>query len=202
MAALFVAITAIAVSCADKKPEKTIANLKAAITGETNASAKYQAFSEQAAEEGFDNIASMFAAASFAEAIHIKNHNAVLVALGEEPFNPDAETPVVEEIEDNLQVAIDGETYEFTVMYPGFIVDANAEKCEGAVKSFTWAKEAEAVHAVLYAEALEIIKMMGTDEEVSAEWYVCPVCGDLFNTIDGLDSCPICSAHSASFKKF
>ena len=198
---LFVAIAAVVVSCASPKP-KTIENLKAAITGETGASASYQAFSAKAAEEGYYNIAKMFAAASAAEAIHVRNHNAVLVAMDEEAFNPVAATPEVNSTIANLEAAIKGETYEFTVMYPGFIEIATSEDCMDALVSFDMASDAEAVHAKLYAEALDILKTTGTDEAVASVWYVCPKCGNLFNTVEDVDVCSICGVESTSFREF
>ena len=198
---LFVAIAAIVVSCASPKL-KTIENLKAAITGETGASAGYQAFSAKAAEEGYYNIAKMFAAASAAEAIHVRNHNAVLVSMDEEAFNPVAGTLEVNSTIPNLEAAIKGETYEFTVMYPGFIETAIAEDCMDALVSFDMASDAEAVHAKLYAEALDILKTTGTDEAVASVWYVCPKCGNLFNTVEDVDACSICGVNSTSFREF
>ena len=56
------------------KPTKTIENLKAAIKGETTASAKYKAFAEKARTEGLDTVAKLFDAASQAEGIHAANH--------------------------------------------------------------------------------------------------------------------------------
>ena len=199
---LFAVIALIALSCASPKSKQTVENLKAAISGETDASAKYQAFSAKAAEDGYYNIAKMFAAASAAEAIHIKNHNDVLAEMDEEQFNPVAKTPEVNGMVANLQSAIEGETYEFTVMYPGFIDVAIAEDCIEALISFSMANDAEAEHARLYTEALEILNETGTDETVAAVWYVCPICGDLFNTIEDTDNCPICGENSTSFKVF
>jgi len=199
---LFVAVSALIVSCSPPKPVKTIANLKAAIEGETNASATYQAFSEKAAEEGFLNIAKMFAAASAAEAIHVKNHNAVLAKLGEETYEPVPETPTVNGTADNIQAAIDGETYEYTEMYPGFIAVANEEKCNEALTSFNWAKGAEATHAKLYNQTLLVLLGTESDENVSSEWYVCPKCGELFNTIEGVSNCPLCATNPSSFLMF
>jgi hypothetical protein len=46
------------VSDADK--QKLIKNLKDGFTGETTASAKYEAYSRKAKEEGFENIAKLF----------------------------------------------------------------------------------------------------------------------------------------------
>ena len=193
---------AVAASCGNSHPEKTIENLKAAVIGETNASAKYQAFSAKASEEGFYNIARMFAAAAVAEDVHIKNHNAVLMKLGEESFHPVAEEPKVLGTADNIQSAVEGEHHENGVMYPNFITTATREKCASAVISFTWAKDAEAVHAKLYAETLDILMKAGADTTVLDVWYVCPKCGNLFNTIEGLNSCSLCDTKPASFEKF
>ena len=195
-------VAVVTVSCSGGKPVKTIENLKAAITGESNASATYQAFSAKAAQEGYANIAKMFAAASAAETIHVRNHNAVLAKLGEEDFTPAIGTPKVAGTAENLQAAIEGETYEYTVMYPGFIATAKAEKCDEAIPSFSWANDAEAVHAKLYTQALDILKTTGSDDTVAQLWYTCPKCGNLFNTIEGLDNCPLCGVRSASFLKF
>ena len=194
-AALLIAVAV--VSCSGSKPVKTIENLKAAITGESNASATYQAFSAQAAQEGFPNIAKMFAAASTAEAIHVKNHNAVLLKLGEEAFTPVIGTPKVSGTAENIQAAVEGETYEFTV-----ITAAKAEKCDEAIPSFTWASDAEAVHAKPYSQALNILKTTGSDQTVAQVWFTCPKCGNLFNTIEGISGCPFCGVKPASFLKF
>jgi len=47
--------------------EKTISNLQEAFNGESNATARYAAFSRKAAEEGHKEIALLFKAASMAE---------------------------------------------------------------------------------------------------------------------------------------
>ena len=199
---LFVAVAAFAVSCGSKNCERSIGSLKEAITGETGASATYKAFSEKAAEEGYPNIAKMFAAASAAEAIHVKNHNTVLAKLGKEEFNPIPDKPAVGATADNIRAAIEGETYEFTVMYPGMIAIANEDKCADVLTTFTWATTAEATHAKLYAQALQILKSTESDEGVASVWYTCPKCGELFNTIAGVSNCPICAFNSSSFLKF
>ena len=75
---------AIVPGCSKKEPLKlkTIENLKAAITGETTASAKYAAFAAKAKEEKQDKIAVLFAAASRAEAFHAKKETEALEKLG------------------------------------------------------------------------------------------------------------------------
>ena len=182
--------------------EKTIQNLRAAIEGENNASAMYSIYSLAAAEEGFLNISKMFAAASKAEYIHVRTHNSVLEELGQESHHPTADRIILSPTLDNLLAAIDGETYEFEVMYPRFIAEAEAENSDAAVRTFEWAKGAERTHAKFYAKALEILQTTGSDATVSSTWYVCPDCGDLFDTIEDIEHCSLCGAESETFLKF
>ena len=78
----------------------TIENAKEALAGESQANRKYQAFSDKAAEEGFKNVATLFKAASEAEAIHAKKLLKVLAAINS--------------TEKNLEASVEGETHEFT----------------------------------------------------------------------------------------
>lgn len=198
-------------SCGGVKPEKTIQNLKDAITGETAASAKYAAFSKKAQEEGLTNIAKLFAATSKAEEIHINNHKKVLEKLGVTDFVPEMAEPIVGTTAENLQAGIDGETYEVTTMYPGFIETANVETVNDAATSFGWAMEAEKKHAKLYADALIALQAaasvvteegqtpVAADSTVSAKWLVCPKCGDAYSGDSGVAACNICGTAIENF---
>ncbi|HXX55492.1 MAG TPA: rubrerythrin family protein [Methanoregula sp.] len=162
----------------------TIENASAAFAGESQANRKYTAFSEKAQEEGFRNIATLYKAASEAEAIHAKR---LLKALG--AIQPTAK---------NLEASIAGETHEFTSMYPEFIRVAEAEKRTDALLTFTHAMKAEQVHANLYKKALEAIKAgndLGRDKV-----FLCPVCGNIeLGKVP--DKCPICSALGKQFRE-
>ena len=202
---LFLTAIACLSACTNRQMEEltdapTIDNLKTAIEGETNASQKYVKISEQALDQGQTGIATMFAAASFAENIHVQSHTAVLNDLGEGiEVIPDIE--ITDNLEENIQSAIDGETYEFTEMYPPMIKKAEKEDVTDAVRSFTYAKKAEERHAKLYTETLELLKA-GKSNEIAAVWYVCPVCGNLFNTLEGYEICAICGVRKQSFISF
>ncbi|MFR4417799.1 MAG: ferritin family protein [Akkermansia sp.] len=128
---------------------KTIENLKAAITGESTASATYAAYAAKAAQEGQPLIQKLFEAASKAESVHAANHNKVLEKLGAtmEPIDIQIHVGTTAE---NLKAAIAGETHEFESMYPEFIAVAEEEGQKAAVRSFTWATEAEKEHADLF----------------------------------------------------
>jgi rubrerythrin len=183
--------------CQQPKPVKTTENLKAGIKGETTASAKYAAFAQKATEEGNANIAKLFLAASKAESIHAANHRKVLEGLGEkmEDFTPEFDVKTTAE---NLQAAIDGETYEFTTMYPQFLTDAKTEKVEKATKSFTWAFDTEKKHQQFYTKALQALTA-NAQNTLPLEYAVCPVCGNTYDkgTID--EKCAFCQTSKEKF---
>ena len=183
--------------CQQIKPVKTIENLKAGIRGETTASAKYAAFAQKATEEGNANIARLFLAASKAESIHAANHRKVLEGLGEkmEDFTPEFEVKTTAE---NLQAAIEGETYESTTMYPQFLADAKAEKVEKATKSFTWAFDTEKKHQQFYTKALAALNA-NTQNTLPMEYAVCPVCGNTYDKATVEEKCAFCQTGKDKF---
>jgi len=187
-------------SVGTKPDANTIDNLITAIIGETNASAKYALISEEAFMQGHNGIATMFAAASYAETIHVWNHTSVLEELGE-AIEVDADPQIGEDLIENIQKAIEGETEEFTEMYPPMIEQAKKENHLAAVRSFTYAKKAEERHAILYSETLELLKA-GKSTNIAAIWYVCPDCGNLFNSLDGFEMCAICGVNKLGFIPF
>jgi rubrerythrin len=162
----------------------TIENAMAALAGESQANRKYQAFSEKAAAEGFRNVAILYKAASEAEAIHAKRLLKVLGAI-----QPTAQ---------NLEASIEGETHEYTSMYPEFVRGAEAENRTDALLTFTHAMKAEQVHAGLYKKALELVK---TGKDMGgAKIFLCPICGNIEIGVVP-ERCPICSAFGKQFRE-
>ncbi len=101
---------------------KTEKNLQDAFAGESQANRKYLAFAKKADSEGYKQVAKLFRAAAEAETVHALNH---LRELGS-----------IKGTKENLEAAINGETYEFQKMYPQMIKDAEAEGEKAALKSF------------------------------------------------------------------
>ena len=184
-------------ACSQIKPVKTIENLKAGIKGETTASAKYAAFAEKAKAEGHDTIAKLFEAASKAESIHAANHRKVLESLGEkmESFKPEFEVKTTKE---NLEAAIDGETYETKTMYPQFLTYAKTEKVTKAVKSFNWAFDTEKKHLAFYQKALAALESK-TENTLAYNYYVCPVCGNTYDKATVDEKCAFCGTLKDKF---
>lgn len=156
-------------------------NLKEAFAGESQANHKYLAYAQLAEKEGFPHVARLFRTTAEAEAIHAMGH---LNAMDG-----------VRSTAENLQDAIDGETYEYTEMYPPMLETAERDGHK-AKRMFKYAIEAEAVHARLYQAALSAVKQ-GRDLEVS-EFYLCPICGHIeFGRPSA--ACPICGAKADKF---
>jgi len=84
----------------------TIGNLENALAGESQAHVKYRYFARIAREEGYEDIARHFEHTADQELLHAWGHLELLVGK-----------PTTREC---LEKAIEGETYEFTTMYPEF----------------------------------------------------------------------------------
>ncbi len=177
----------------------TIENLKAAITGETTASAKYAAYAAKAREEGYTKVALLFEAASKAEAIHAGNHRAVIEQMGESmgEVKPAFE---VKSTRENLEDAVKGESYEVATMYPKFIRAANASKTNTALLSFNYAYQTEQKHKALYEKALAALNGK-TAETLPAQYLVCTTCGNTYDT-QAPGRCGICMTGRDKFITF
>lgn len=172
-------------SAASFQPAQTLNNLQIAFDGESNAEARYLAFAEKAEAEGYGKVASLFRAASRAEAIHARNHSEVIRKLGGTP-TANVKPPEVKGTAENLEAAIKGETYERDVMYPDFLKQARADGTREALRTFNLARSAEAEHAKLYNDARNNLETWRVDKQT---FYVCPVCG--FTTANlNFERCP------------
>jgi rubrerythrin len=100
----------------------TLKNLESALAGESMAHIKYRYFAKIAREEGFEEVAKHFEHTADQEILHAWGHLELLIGK-----------PTTKEC---LELAIKGETYEFTEMYPQFESIAKAEQNIEAVKEF------------------------------------------------------------------
>ena len=180
---------------ADAKKKTTLDNLMEAYNGESNAHARYLAFAQKADDEGYGQAASLFRAAAKAEQVHLRHHAEVIKQLGGTPA-ANIEAPVVKGTKENLEAAFKGESYEKDTMYPAFIKQAEAEKIAAAVDSFQDARGAEAVHAALYQKVLSGLEAW---KKPKKDFYVCPNCGNVVETVSGLPVCQICGTKTKDF---
>jgi rubrerythrin len=158
---------------------KTIENMQAAYKGEKTATAKYEAFSKKAEDEGYHNIALLYNAVSAAENIHATNHKAVIEDSG-------AKVPIitpeykVKTTKENLYDDINGEAYEAKTMYPDFLKTAETAGNQIAFLSLTYAMKTELKHKFFFEQALGDINS-NTLNSLPTKYFVCPACGNTYS---------------------
>lgn len=159
-------------------------NLEEAFAGESQANRKYLFFAEKAEAEGFKQAARLFRAAADAETMHARNHLKVMQGI--------------KSTRENLLAAIDGESHEFTRMYPDFIKQAETEADKKAIDTFDLANKVEKIHHSLYQAALNMLEK--GQVMVEKPFYVCQYCG---NTVEGEapEKCSVCGAPRKMFKR-
>ena len=127
-----------------QSPEiKTLANLESAFAGESMAHIKYRYFAKIAREMGDELTARTFEETANQEVMHAFGHLDLL-------YPKATMTPAKA-----LQMALDGETYEYTEMYPGFRKTAEQEGNAAAVAEIDEQIEESKVHAAQFRATLE-----------------------------------------------
>ena len=119
----------------------TLKNLESALAGESMAHVKYRYFAKIARMEGFEEVAKHFEHTADQELLHAWGHLELLVG--------DLSTRQC------LEKAIEGETYEYTEMYPQFRAIAEREKDMRAVKELNDQISESKDHAEAFAEVLK-----------------------------------------------
>jgi rubrerythrin len=119
----------------------TLHNLERALAGESMAHIKYRYFAKIAREEGFEDVAKHFEETANQEIKHAWGHLELLIGR-----------PNTKQC---LQKAIDGETYEYTEMYPQFEAIAVAEQDNKAAFEFLEQRNESKEHAEHFRMILE-----------------------------------------------
>jgi len=178
--------------------EMTEPNLRSAYAGESQAHMRYLIYAERAKEGGYSNVSRLFTAVAFAEQAHARNHYRNIISKGDAVTVSKAVFGTRNTSED-LQAGIDGEHFEINEMYPTYKHIAEFQGEKAAEISFTWALEAEKIHASLYEKAKQAVDR-GEDVDLGPI-QICTICG---YTVEGeaLARCPICGALKNKFKAF
>jgi len=137
-------------STASRPEIKTLANLESAFAGESMAHIKYRYFAKLAREMGDEVTARAFEETAAQEIMHAFGHLDLL-------YPKATMTPAKA-----LQIAIDGETYEYTEMYPGFRKTAEAEGNAAAAAEMDAQIAESKEHAAGFQAALAAAKALKT----------------------------------------
>ncbi|MDF1874598.1 desulfoferrodoxin FeS4 iron-binding domain-containing protein [Sulfurimonas sp. SAG-AH-194-I05] len=166
----------------------TMVNLLKAFAGESQARNKYEYFAKVAQKEGYRDIAEHFQRAANNEKVHAKLELALnnrMASDSEESFGNTKE---------NLQMAIDGESYENVTMYPDFATIAKEEGYKEAARLFTGIGKIEIEHEKMFKMLLQRLEdeaeFVSENEE---EAWICEVCGHVHYGKKALKKCPVCN---------
>lgn len=158
---------------------KTDENLQEAFAGESQARNKYEFFAKVARKEGYGYIADIFERTALDEVQHAKESFKRIKGIGSTV--------------DNLQKAIDGESYEEKEMYPTFAKTAREEGREDIAKLFEEIAEVERKHEARFTRLLKLLqedKVFKRDEEIS---WRCSKCGHIHHGTEAPDRCSCCN---------
>ncbi|MCY4485565.1 MAG: rubrerythrin family protein [Deltaproteobacteria bacterium] len=131
---------------------KSHENLKNAFAGESQANRRYLYFARQADIEGYPDMGGLFRDTSEAETGHAFGHLDFLKEVGD----PCTGVPIGT-TENNLKSAVEGETFEYTEMYPGFAKTARDEGLEELAEWFETLAKAEKSHAGRFNKGLQAV---------------------------------------------
>ena len=132
------------------KGSKTHENLKEAFAGESQANRRYNYFARVADVEGQPEIAALFRSVGEGETGHAFGHFDFLKEVGD----PVTDVPVGDTAA-NLKSAIEGETFEYTEMYPGFSRTAREEGFPEIADWLETLARAERSHAGRFTKGLD-----------------------------------------------
>ena len=194
----------------DLSKPSTQANLEAAFGGESMANRKYLFFAEVAKQVGHTELAKLFRDTAAQETEHAFAHfrllHPELVIDNPAALSDDQKLALLSRC---LELAIEGETYEFTTMYPEFAAQARADRdgsaeaefqeqideskehagiFRTAAKNFGLLAPIEQHHAERYGVALEALQGKGVAgeaaEPVAGKW-ICKVCSMIYDPAQG-----------------
>ncbi len=136
----------------DLKGTKTFQNLKDAFAGESQANRRYLYFAKVADVEGYPEVAMNFRETAEGETGHAHGHLDFLKQAGDPATGlPIGDTTL------NLRASIEGETHEYTDMYPGMARTAREEGFAEIADWFETLAKAERSHAGRFEKMLKTI---------------------------------------------
>jgi rubrerythrin len=150
----------------------TLQNLEAAFGGESMANRKYLFFAKVASQLGFSDLAKLFRETAEQETEHAFAHFKLLhpELVVEDPaaLTDEQKRPIVSRC---LSLAIEGETYEYTTMYPDFAAAAQRDRDNPAAAEFLKQAQESSEHADTFREAAHRFGLLKFIENYHADRY-------------------------------
>lgn len=169
------------------KGSQTEKNLEAALAGESIARNKYTFYPDKAKADGYEQIAELFEETAKNEKAHAQIWYNLLKG----------KTSTTEE---NLQLASDGEYYEWNEMYPQFAKTAREEGFDFIAGLFEKVAEIEKQHEERFKTLLNNVQeKLVFSKDGDAVW-ICRNCGHICVGKTAPTVCPVCAYPQSFFQ--
>jgi rubrerythrin len=186
----------------DSTQPNTPSNLESAFAGESMANRKYLFFAELARQLGHSELARLFRDTANQETEHAFAHFRLLhpeLVVSDPSTLSDAGKQQL--LSRCLELAIEGETYEYTTMYPEFAAQARAERDQQAAADFDAQITESMDHASTFRRAASNFGFLAPIEQHHAERYGVALAalegkgaaGEAAEPIPGKWICKVCS---------
>jgi rubrerythrin len=156
----------------DLSNSNTAKNLADAFGGESMANRKYLFFADVAKKLGRNDLAKLFRDTANQETEHAFAHfrlmHPELVVTEGTHLSEEEQKQILARC---LELAIEGETYEYTTMYPGFAAQAHADKDSGAAAEFREQELESKAHAGMFHSAAKNFGLLTYIENHHANQY-------------------------------
>ncbi len=157
---------------------KTEKNLWEAYAGESMARNKYTYYASIAKKQGYEQIAALFLKTAENEKEHAKLW---LKALAE-----------LNNTEENLLHAAEGENYEWTDMYDRMAKEADEEGFHDLAEQFRGVAAIEKEHEERYRALLHNVETKAVFEKSEVQIWECRNCGHIVVGTKAPEVCPVC----------
>lgn len=174
------------------KGTQTEKNLLTAFSGESQARNRYTYYASVAKKEGYVQISQIFTETADQEKEHAKRLFKFLEG-GQVTIQAAFPAGVISTTSDNLQEAMEGETYEWTEMYPGFAKTAREEGFEAIAMVFESIAVAEKQHARRYEKLKANVDGKKVFKKEKAVVWRCLNCGFIVEAVEAPKACPACA---------
>lgn len=171
------------------KGTKTETNLHTALSGESQAYLRYRWFEAKAKEDGYIEVANIFSETANNEKEHAEIWFRYLGGYSSTA--------------DNLEVAANGENFEWSTMYAQFASEAREEGFESIAFLFEKVADIEKMHEERYRKYHDTVKngKAFTSDAATTRW-ICLNCGHVITAKEPPALCPVCSHPQGYFKKY
>jgi len=187
--------------------KKTVENLAKAFIGESQARNRYTLYAKVAKKEGYEQLSEIWLNTAENEREHAKWAMRMINSLKEEAdedlseitVEADAPTILGDTIE-NLKASIEGETYEYTEMYPEFADAAEEEGYEDIAERLRAIGRVEEHHEERFTRILREVEAGTVFKKDSPVKWVCRKCGYIHEGTEPPEKCPSCDHPTEYFE--